>query len=295
MLQADLNKREQLQDLKQVDKAAPAPIAEAIAADQTRTALAREYATEAIKSLDPKALTAENILDAGAALLEEKVIKRIAKLLGDTQEPDRDQTQEEFLKRAQVIGKTAKENLEGDLGGKVSTVELERLSIRASREAERTLKSNPALMDKVEEARRVQEQAESPLETQPNPPKIGLGGRVENLVLATSDYPLKEMQGPGFEMLAEKQQRPQAAFESEVNPLSELSAPRGFNRRTGTIFRASSAPAPSLEAAIDYASADLSGFSFKSPESSNSTSYKLELARDVQEEAAIVPRTRRVA
>jgi len=122
MFQADRNRGEQVQDLTKVDQAAPAPIADAIEANRTRAALAKEYASEAIKDLDPKALTAENLLEAGAQLIEERVVKRIAKLLGDSQDAQRDQSQEEFLKRAESIGRTARENLESDLEGKVSTI-----------------------------------------------------------------------------------------------------------------------------------------------------------------------------
>ncbi|NDC39108.1 MAG: hypothetical protein EBZ48_13860, partial [Proteobacteria bacterium] len=186
--------------------------------------------------------------------------------------------------------------------------EVERIASAASTEASQQLRLesalNPDLLGPNMSPRLGVSGAQSnPEAPSPWSPKLTIGGRVERLALATVDYslsgtyPLSGMYGPGFEMLAQEQAAPETSPQQveQVGSLAELTGPQGFDRRSFKATRTGLQQGTAVstpKVTVDYASADLSKFSLAA---TSSATYKIELAREIANEAATEERSRRAA
>ena len=174
-----------------------APLDVAIDANQTRAEMAREFAKDALASIDPNTITAENLIASGARVVGERIVGGLLKLVGGVDETQSEQPNEENSRIASV-GARAREEAQGELVGLVNTQESSRVAELASGVAERERFPRLAL----EEARVSELGAAA--DTDPDTlsmPRL-FGGRVERYILASSDFPLAYMDGPGFEFLA---------------------------------------------------------------------------------------------
>jgi hypothetical protein len=294
MLQVGRSRAAQVNELREVESPAAALITSEITAESTRAELAKEFSAQALASLTTEGPSAENLLASGQQFIAGEIVHRLAGLLGEARASSQELQTEEFTLRSRQIGNTAREAVYSDLSGQASTVELDRIAARASSQAEQELLAS-TLVEGLDAA--LERSAESSATNQPQQSqrrRAGIGTRVENLVLATSDYPLAEMYGPGFEMLAEIKAAPQTDPERSQEPqsLEDLVVPRGFNRQTVRLDQAAGPVA--LAPAVDYSSADLSTLSLNIPVST-APGLRPELARAAREDSIAERTTRKAA
>jgi len=249
-----------------------APLDVAIDANQTRAEMAREFAKDALASIDPNTLTAENLISSGARVVGERIVGGLLNLVAGVDETQSEQPNEEESRIA-TVGTRAREEAKGELVGLVDTQESSRVAELASGVAERERFPRLAL----EEARVSELGAAA--DTDPDTlsmPRI-FGGRVERYILAPSDFPLAYMDGPGFEVLASESPSGEAesltvkvsgigAGSSMLNPdreqsaLASMTGPSAYDRTAGSFVGSSpdtsySIPQPYVD---NYAIADLS-------------------------------------
>jgi len=232
---------EEIRQLDAVATPAPRPLEEELRADMTRAELASEYSKEAIAStLNVNALSAENFISQSEEVIGSQ-INRIASLLLGADEQNAESEQESAMVRGAMVQARAEETAQNDLGNKVSLREAERISVAAGQEAQTDYSFSTDILSRLNAATQNPEKIDQP-KISPSRP---LGGKVVTINLATSDFPLSEVYGPGFEMLA-RDQSSAAQRDASGNGLA-------INRETSR---------DAIDyASIDYASADLSQLS----------------------------------
>lgn len=227
---------EEIRQLDEVATAAPRPLEQELRAGKTRAELASEYSQEAVAStLNVNALSAENFISQSEELLGAQ-INRIASLLLGADERNAESEQESAMVRGAMVQARAEETAQNDLGSKVPLREAERISVAAGQAAQIDYSFSTDILSRLNAEAQNPEKIDQP-KISPSRP---LGGKVVTINLATSDFPLSEVYGPGFEMLA-REQSSAAQRDASGNDLA-------VNRAT-------------TSEAIDYASADLSQLS----------------------------------
>jgi hypothetical protein len=236
---------EEIRQLDAVATPAPRPLEEELRADMTRAELASEYSKEAIAStLNVNALSAENFISQSEEVIGSQ-INRIASLLLGADERNAESEQESAMVRGAMVQARAEETAQNDLGSKVSLREAERISVAAGQEAQTDYSFSTDILSRLNAATQNPEKIDQPTISPSRP----LGGKVVTINLATSDFPLSEVYGPGFEMLARDQ---------------SSAAQRDASGKGLAVNRATTRDAIDY-ASIDYAAADLSQLSLGMP------------------------------
>lgn len=243
---ADIS-RSRIAELNQANAVSEAaPLDVAIDANQTRADMAREFAKDAIASIDPNTLTAENLISSGARVVGEKIVGGLLKLVGGVEETQEENLNEQKLRTANV-GVRARETAQGELAGLVNSQESSRVAELASGVAERERFPRLAL----EETRVSELGSAADLDSDKLAMPRPFGGRVERYILASSDFPLAYVDGPGFEVLAagsslgDKESLTitvpgirlttlDFAPNQEQSELSLMTGPSSYNRITGS-------------------------------------------------------------